>query len=535
MKKTFKRAGVAVLSMAMLLSMGAVGAMTASAAPDDTTYSVTITDAKKFGYSYSKIADLDENGITYTVASGWDGAVKVESNYLTQKSAATGTEAKFSENTTADQKKKLADALAGVSASFTAVANDTITGLTPGYYVFKSSSSGAQNILVEVKGDIVAGQLRAKANEVTIDKTITSITDANTSEAAASLVQSGGKNGHVSVGSTVQYNITTAFPYYDTENVTAATNITDFTITDIPEAGLTITPNDVVSITAGGTALVKDTDYTVVSASDAKIKATDNTENKNYFEGKAEDTYKVAGTGVKITFTDSTVINKRGAEVVVTLNALVNANASVNSDTNRNCATVEYNNDYFTGGQPDEPVNPTTGDPNEPDEPTDHESSYADVYCTLFTVNKKDNSNQSLKGAVFALYKGTDTTGSPIATLGSTDSTSADYTDTFVFSGLNVGTYTLVEQSTPNSSYVKADNVTFEVKDDTFAGSYTFTNKADNSAIANGSLDIVNISGQSLPGTGGMGTVLFTVGGAAIVLLAGALFVVYMRKRKVEE
>ena len=38
-----------------------------------------------------------------------------------------------------------------------------------------------------------------------------------------------------------------------------------------------------------------------------------------------------------------------------------------------------------------------------------------------------------------------------------------------------------------------------------------------------------------LPGTGGMGTVLFTVGGAAVVLLAGALFVVYMRKRKVEE
>ena len=31
MKKTFKRAGVAVLSMAMLISMGAVGAMTANA------------------------------------------------------------------------------------------------------------------------------------------------------------------------------------------------------------------------------------------------------------------------------------------------------------------------------------------------------------------------------------------------------------------------------------------------------------------------------------------------------------------------
>ena len=46
---------------------------------------------------------------------------------------------------------------------------------------------------------------------------------------------------------------------------------------------------------------------------------------------------------------------------------------------------------------------------------------------------------------------------------------------------------------------------------------------------------VSNVKGKTLPGTGGMGTILFTVGGAAVVLLAGALFVVYMRRRKVEE
>ena len=36
-------------------------------------------------------------------------------------------------------------------------------------------------------------------------------------------------------------------------------------------------------------------------------------------------------------------------------------------------------------------------------------------------------------------------------------------------------------------------------------------------------------------GTGGIGTYLFTIGGAAMVLLAGVLFVIYMKKRETEE
>ena len=40
---------------------------------------------------------------------------------------------------------------------------------------------------------------------------------------------------------------------------------------------------------------------------------------------------------------------------------------------------------------------------------------------------------------------------------------------------------------------------------------------------------------ETLPATGGIGSVIFTVSGAAIVLLAGVLFVIYMKKRKAEE
>ena len=47
--------------------------------------------------------------------------------------------------------------------------------------------------------------------------------------------------------------------------------------------------------------------------------------------------------------------------------------------------------------------------------------------------------------------------------------------------------------------------------------------------------EILNEYNDALPATGGMGTVLFTVGGIAVVLMAGALFVVYMKKRNTEE
>ena len=43
---------------------------------------------------------------------------------------------------------------------------------------------------------------------------------------------------------------------------------------------------------------------------------------------------------------------------------------------------------------------------------------------------------------------------------------------------------------------------------------------------------IFNAKGLSLPGTGGMGTTLFTFGGLVLVLVAGIMFVVYIRRQK---
>ena len=44
-------------------------------------------------------------------------------------------------------------------------------------------------------------------------------------------------------------------------------------------------------------------------------------------------------------------------------------------------------------------------------------------------------------------------------------------------------------------------------------------------------IDIENSAGTILPGTGGMGTILFTVVGAAFILVIAASFVISRRKR----
>jgi LPXTG-motif cell wall-anchored protein len=51
---------------------------------------------------------------------------------------------------------------------------------------------------------------------------------------------------------------------------------------------------------------------------------------------------------------------------------------------------------------------------------------------------------------------------------------------------------------------------------------------ASNSNIA----QITNKKGISLPGTGGIGTTIFTFGGLALVLVAAVMFIVYIKKQK---
>ena len=60
----------------------------------------------------------------------------------------------------------------------------------------------------------------------------------------------------------------------------------------------------------------------------------------------------------------------------------------------------------------------------------------------------------------------------------------------------------------------------------------TFHFESADGALQN---EILNEYDDKLPATGGIGTVLFTAGGISIVLIAGALFVMYMKKKNSED
>lgn len=166
------------------------------------------------------------------------------------------------------------------------------------------------------------------------------------------------------------------------------------------------------------------------------------------------------------------------------------------------------------------------------------------VYTFAIQINKKDTDNNVIKDVTFALYSNKECTGDPIAT-GTTDSHGI-----IKFDGLDADnnngdgtTYYLKETATKDKSYsllanpVKVTLIpTYKADSNTYDGGLRYkindgkeiSSTEDNvrTAIA----DIVNKKGFNLPGTGGMGTYIFTIGG--LVVMAGAVLLLVSSKKK---
>ena len=115
MKKSFKRAGIAVLSMSMLLSMGAMTAITSNAALGD---NVTITfPASQSGLKVYQVASATvENGVLkYTINTAYADVLEVDATTgaVKAKAGILDTEAKTLNNVTSNssEAQKLAGAI----------------------------------------------------------------------------------------------------------------------------------------------------------------------------------------------------------------------------------------------------------------------------------------------------------------------------------------------------------------------------------------------------------------------------------------
>lgn len=94
------------------------------------------------------------------------------------------------------------------------------------------------------------------------------------------------------------------------------------------------------------------------------------------------------------------------------------------------------------------------------------------------------------------------------------------------FSGLGVGSYTLEETKVP-AGYNKMDDISFEITFDRNTKEF-----ATSGALGNLVADIANYSGSTLPSTGGIGTTIFYIVGAILVIGAGVILVTKKRMSK---
>lgn len=331
------------------------------------------------------------------------------------------------------------------------------------------------------------------------------------------------------------YNVGDMVPYKITIDVPSnITNLKEFTLTDTP----TNLDDKEVSLQCEG--------------SDVDLNA--------YSVAKEGD------HGFKITFTTENMASYAGKQIVVTYNAELLGGAVTTINGNQNTAKLEYSNKILPG-QDDK------DNPNRPENPDikpgkDSIEDSAVVYTFKLQILKKAEKadGTTLQDVEFDLYKEVSKetinaiTGAKAKNVGldsekywlkiNTDPLKTDENGEVSQSGLANGTYYLVETKT-NKNYnllkepVKVElNIVYTTTTKTewitdengvktlVKNEITKTEFKEGSDTSTGTHTetIINKKGFTLPITGGMGTVLFSIAGFA--LMAGAAFVLLKGRRK---
>lgn len=282
------------------------------------------------------------------------------------------------------------------------------------------------------------------------------------------------------------YGSADTITYVLTADVTgSATNkLTDYVISDTMGTGLdtsVVNIQSVALVNAAGTKVRDITEYTL-KGTNLSTKFT------------ADDTALIGSGKTFAVFLGSTELNKAdfytaGNKVVVTFTTKIDKTTAPIATNIPNTDALTYNN----GHEPKTVTGPTV-----------NFKTYK-----IQALKLDAQSNAKLGGAEFTLYKADGTT--VIATATSDDTTGIANFDVL----LPAGTYVVKETKEPNGYTINTKVETVTVGDAT-TGTVTVT---------------ISDTKTKTPNTGGAGTMMFTIIGGSLVLLAGALFVVVMKKR----
>lgn len=526
MKSLMKKVFAAAAAIATVFGLAATTVATANAA-DNATLTVSTTDAKFAGKTvnaykmFSATVSGDGKAVSYTLTDEWkpffknsvgltgvtDENVNDKANDYVSKlkdSTLVAFATKASNWAQTKANNITADATATVSADasngkYTA----TFTGLGYGYYVVAVPGATLANAksqyatLVSVHSTKVdadiKGDLPTVDKKVQVDGTGKDATDAK-------------------IGDTLTFTLTSTIPdmsAYDTYT---------FNFKDTLSKGLTF--GQVKSVKVENVTLTENTDYTVT---------TPTASNNNTLTVAMKDfkTKQQANAGKKIT---------------VTYTATLNENAVVGGAGNVNSAKIQYSNNPSTNGTGEsEPskvrvftygftVDKYTGD------------QYTDAATRLagaeFTLAHKDGTaisfvkvaDSATQNAVYRVAKADEA--------GATTTITTPANGKVDFRGLENGEYTLTETKAPAGYNKLASAIGVKVdgqNNGTDTTHATVVIKYDNNngsvydqTASNGVIPVQNKPGVVLPGTGGMGTIAFTVIGVLVI----ALGVAWTLKRK---
>ena len=500
--KIIKKIAAIMLSVMMVLGMcSVVGAVETSGTSETDKGKITIDNAiVDQTYTIYRILELESfsdktttkpntGNYAYKAVKEWEDFIKTGEgkDYLEIKDGyvywkGDNTDARAAELAkkalvyAKDSKNNITASLQPVTAKSTTV---TFENLPLGYYLV-DSSTGALCSLNTTDTDVTIEEKNAAP---TVEKKVQE-------DSKIGATDEYGESNTADIGQTVNFKTT----------ITAQAGAQNYVLHDKMDKGLTFSGS--VSVTKGNQTFTTPTDYNLVVSTPTAI----------------ED-----GCTFEIVFT-SDFCNKlkAGDEIVVTYSATLNEEAVIAGDGNKNETWLKYGDSSVTT----------------------HKTTTTKTYeIPVFKYTKKTAENKTgLPYAEFTLSKNTDGT-NPIKLVDitngaaegkyrvaktgeatTTDKVITPATGKFTIQGLDADIYYLTETKQPDgyNKLSKAVKIVIDEKEN-----ITVDDKTPSTEL----VEVENKSGSILPSTGGMGTTLFYIFGAILVIGSGVVLITKKRMK----